>query len=80
VPTTAYALLREHFGIEEAIYKIHKKQGGDIQDIVDTNINKLLSEHDLIVSPTDDHWSPTANKWVFDNYIMPKAIDILSEK
>ena len=40
--------------------------------------NELLMKHDLIVSMDDDHWSPKGNKWAFDNYILPKVVDILS--
>ena len=40
--------------------------------------NELLMKHDLIVSMDDDHWSPKGNKWAFNNYILPKVVDILS--
>jgi hypothetical protein len=40
--------------------------------------NKLLLKHNLIVSMDDDHWSAKGNKWAFDNYILPKVVDILS--
>jgi hypothetical protein len=76
-PKTAYAQLREQFGIEKALYGIQKELE---EEIIDKVRDDVLFNKGLIISPTDDHWSPLANKWVFDNYIMPKAIDILSEK
>ena len=57
--------------------------GGKGQDLIavafvdDYEVEKL--ENDLILSDEDDHWSPKANKWIFDNYILPKVVDILSQ-
>jgi hypothetical protein len=40
---------------------------------------ELLVEEGLVHSPTDDHWSPKANSWVLENYILTQeTIDILT--
>jgi hypothetical protein len=41
--------------------------------------SKKIFDAGLSVSETDSHWSPFANQWVFDNYILPRVVDILSE-
>ena len=61
----AYKQLKKAFG-KEALIK--RKE----------NPHRKL-ENDLILSDEDDHWSPKANKWIFDNYILPKVVDILSQ-
>lgn len=63
--TDAYSRLLLAHGIDEARYETQQLQ--------------LYLDNDLIISINDDHWSPKANKWVFDNYILPKVVDILSE-
>jgi hypothetical protein len=40
---------------------------------------ELLIAEDLVHSPTDDHWSPKANAWVLENFILSQeTIDILN--
>jgi len=40
--------------------------------------SKKLFDKGLAISEADDHWSPLANQWVLDNYILPRVVDILS--
>tara|TARA_B100000809_G_C15026076_1_gene490181 strand:+ start:73 stop:810 length:738 start_codon:yes stop_codon:yes gene_type:complete len=40
--------------------------------------SKTLFDKGLAISEADDHWSPLANQWVLDNYILPRVVDILS--
>ena len=43
------------------------------------SLNECLIEKGLVHSPTDDHWSPKANNWVLENFILSKeTIDILN--
>lgn len=89
----AFWKMQEEFGIEkylsEQLYLHKSKKPNEIDKLIhdkeisfweayDIIKNKLLMKHDLIVSMDDDHWSPKGNKWVFDNYILPKVVDILS--
>jgi|TARA_R110000765_G_scaffold368167_1_gene458288 hypothetical protein len=38
-----------------------------------------LFDAGITVSPTDTHWSPSANDWVLENYILtPEIVDILN--
>jgi hypothetical protein len=71
----AYIELMRAYGIHQVL---QKARSTDPTLDIDKQKNKLLLDNDLIVSAEDDHWSPKANKWVFDNYILPKVIDILS--
>jgi len=52
--------------------------GIDIEKVLWEPSNELFDKG-LTVSLKDDHWSPKANKWAFDNYILPRVVDILSE-
>ena len=74
----AYYDLQNAHGI---IKEFNEYQFANPQNIGSQNHNyltKLMYKKGLIVSETDDHWSPYSNKWVFHNYILPKVIDILS--
>ena len=74
---SAYQRLWQVFNITERIHKQMNKNRESPQKPVVLQ-NKILFEAGLTISPEDDHWSPTANKWVFDNYILPRVVDILS--
>ena len=42
---------------------------------------EILLNAGLILSLEDDHWSPAANTWVLNNYILTQeTIDILSKE
>ena len=73
---SAYLYLLKNFNIWQIVQEQFYESDGtlDIHVLKD----KLLLENDLIISEDDNHWSPKANKWVFDNYILPKFVDILS--
>jgi len=85
IKDSAYELLREAFKLNEVMYE-YSKNGGKVSSENDFNeffldpgeIMQLLFNIGLTISPNDDHWSPKANKWVFDNYILPRVVDILS--
>jgi len=75
--------------LSEQLYLHNSKKPNDLNQIMQDNgislmeavgiiKNKLLLKHNLIVSMDDDHWSAKGNKWAFDNYILPKVVDILS--
>lgn len=72
----AYLQLMKAFNVDQQVQRDKFVNGRD--DANDELRKKLLLENDLIISEEDDHWSPKANKWVLDNYIMPKVVDILS--
>ena len=75
---SAYSLLKEAMGINKQIFEENiQNMKGKTADLM---TKQLLLKQDLIVSINDDHWSPKSNKWVFDNYILPKVVDILTEK
>jgi hypothetical protein len=75
--------------LSEQLYLHNSKKPNDLNQVMQDNgislmeavgiiKNKLLLKHNLIVSMDDDHWSAKGNKWAFDNYILPKVVDILS--
>ena len=66
--TNAYSKLLLAHGVEPT----HSPRGH-----TSTQQRQLYFDNDLIISRDDDHWSPKANKWVFNNYILPKVVDIL---
>ena len=72
--TNAYSRLLLAHGVEQIIQEAHFKG----KSFTPTQQRQLYFDNDLIISMDDDHWSPKANKWVFDNYILPKVVDILS--
>lgn len=72
--TNAYSRLLLAHGVEQIIQEAHFKG----ESFTETQQRQLYLDNDLIISMDDDHWSPKANKWVFDNYILPKVVDILS--
>ena len=72
----AYIQLMKAFNVDQQVQRDKFESGSE--DASDELRKNLLIENDLIISYEDDHWSPKANKWVFDNYIMPKVVDILS--
>ena len=72
--TNAYSRLLLAYGVEQIIQEAHFKG----ESFTETQQRQLYFDNDLIISMDDDHWSPKANKWVFDNYILPKVVDILS--
>ena len=62
---------------DSASKQLQKAFGIDIEKVLWEPSNELFDKG-LTVSLTDDHWSPLANQWVFDNYILPRVVDILS--
>jgi len=70
----AYKLLLKAHGVEQILQQAQANN----KPVTTKQKNLLLFKNNLTVSQEDDHWSPKANKWVFDNYILPKVIDILS--
>ena len=72
--TNAYSRLLLAHGVEQIIQETHFKG----ESFTETQQRQLYFDNDLIISMEDDHWSPKANKWVFNNYILPKVVDILS--
>ena len=72
----AYIQLMKAFNVDQQVQRDKFERGVSVAS--DELRKNLLIENDLIISYEDDHWSPKANKWVFDNYILPKFVDILS--
>jgi hypothetical protein len=72
--TSAYSRLLSAHGVDQIIQEAYFKG----ESFTETQQRQLYLDNDLIISMDDDHWSPKANKWVFDNYILPKVVDILS--
>jgi len=70
----AYKLLIKAHGVDQILQQALANNN----PLTTKQKNLLLFKNNLIVSPDDDHWSAKANKWVFDNYILPKVVDILS--
>ena len=62
---------------DSASKQLQKAFGIDIEKVLWEPSNELFDKG-LTISLRDDHWSPTANQWVFDNYILPRVVDILS--
>jgi len=78
----AFYELQDAFGINhKQQYQIYQARHGNkpvATQIKQDFMKPLLQEAGLTISLDDDHWSPKANKWVFENYILPKVVDILS--
>jgi len=72
----AYIQLSKAFNVDQQVQRDKFERGVSVAS--DELRKNLLIENDLIISYEDDHWSPKANKWVFDNYILTKFVDILS--
>ena len=64
--------------VNSACKQLQKAFGIDIEKVL-WEPSKKLFDKGLTISEADDHWSPLANQWVFDNYILPRVVDILSE-
>ena len=68
VENSAQDQLEEAYGIQR---KMFLKEG---------TTEEILLNLNLILSLEDDHWSPTANTWVLNKYILTQeTIDILSK-
>lgn len=62
---------------DSASKQLQKAFGIDTEKVLWEPSNELFDKG-LTISATDDHWSPLANQWVFDNYVLPRVVDILS--